>query len=104
MKAKPELKAVACNYLESTKTAVSGALCYVVSDNPGNDNDRVEILSRSRSGRWIQKWESIKRLGNFRVKIVPPSSPRYEDLLSFYRKGNRLASAECLTAASTGHR
>jgi len=32
---------------------------------------------RSRGGRWIEKWESIRLLKNFRVKTLPPGHPQY---------------------------
>jgi hypothetical protein len=54
--------AVACNYVEATSIAVKGAKAYVVSPNPGWANERIEILARSRSGRWVLKWEAMKRL------------------------------------------
>ncbi len=71
---------IACNYSESCKTATKGSLAYVMGINPGWDNNRIPILSRSRGGRWIWKWESLKRLCNFRLKTIPPEHPRYQVL------------------------
>jgi hypothetical protein len=79
----PELRVIACNYTIATKTAAAGALCYVVDVNPGNGHNRIFLLSRSRGGRWIKKWEDIRRLGNFRVKTIPPENPRYKTLMPF---------------------
>jgi hypothetical protein len=72
-----DLKAIACNYSEATATCSKGALCYVsrLWKTPGRA--RVRILARSRSGRWIQKWEDIRRLENFRLKTLPTEHPRY---------------------------
>jgi hypothetical protein len=36
-------------------------------------------LVRSRSGRWIAKWETIRRLKDFRVKTIPVEHPLYSD-------------------------
>lgn len=70
---------IACNYAEPSKVAVGGALCYVTQPNPGGGHDRMCLLIRSRGGRWIEKWERIERLTNFRVKTLPPEHPKYGD-------------------------
>lgn len=70
---------VACNYTEGTGVAAPGALCYVSLSNPGGGSDRLLIVVRSRGGRWVQKWENIRRLANFRLKTLPPEHPRYQD-------------------------
>lgn len=75
----PDKQVIACNYTEATKVASKGALCYVIGINRGNGSERIEILARSRGGRWIEKWESIKRLNNFRLKTLPQGHPRYND-------------------------
>lgn len=70
---------LACNYLESTNVAAEGALAYVLLQFGGNLPDRVRVLVRSRGGRWVEKWESVRRLGNPRLKTLPPEHPRYGD-------------------------
>lgn len=75
-----DLHRIACNYSESTRTASKGSLAYVLMPNGGNVHNRLFILSRSRSGRWIRKWESIKILTNFRIKTIPVDSPLYKRL------------------------
>ena len=70
-------RVIACNLLETVSTASVGALCYVRATT--GTEDRVELLIRSRSGRWISKWEPLKRVGNFRFKSLPPDHPRYDD-------------------------
>lgn len=72
-------KAIACNYVESTSECAEGALCYIRQPNGGNCAERIEILARSRSGRWIIKWESTHRLSHFRFKAIPAQHPRYND-------------------------
>jgi hypothetical protein len=37
--------------------------------------DRIRLLVRSRSGRWIYKWLKISGLANFRFKTVSGDSP-----------------------------
>lgn len=68
-----------CNYIVPTHIAVAGAKAYVCLTNPGGGNDRIAILVRSRSGRWVRKWESTGRLHNFRPKTLPPEHPFYAD-------------------------
>jgi hypothetical protein len=77
----PDIRVVACNITEATGTAVEGALAYdVLRGNRGNDNDRLPLLIRSRGGQWIGKWEGMRRLGNFRLKTIPPEHPLYSRL------------------------
>ena len=73
-------RVVACNYRAPARVAVTGARCYVLNPNYGMGCARVRLLLRSRGGRWIDKWEDTRRLANFRVKVVPPEHPRYEEL------------------------
>ncbi len=77
-----DLKRIACNYSTGAKTATEGSIAYVVQLNPGGGNDRILILSRSRGHRWIEKWEAITRLNNFRSKTVPMDNPLYRRLLN----------------------
>lgn len=80
MSEQQDKKVVACNYIVPTKVAVKGALCYISHSSGGAIGEgNVEVLIRSRGGRHILKWERIKRLGNFRVKTIPPNNPRYSD-------------------------
>jgi hypothetical protein len=72
-------KVIACNYGEGTSTCSKGALCYVMRSSGSNPGEDVEIFARSRSGRWIVKWESLHKLINFRFKTIPPEHPRYND-------------------------
>ncbi len=73
-----EVRVVACNYAVATKIASKGALCYVLLDNPGWGNNRIVILARSRGGRWVNQWERIDRLTNFRRKTVVDADPIYD--------------------------
>lgn len=72
-------KFIVCNYAEATNIARNGALVYVIPQFGGNMPERIRILARSRGGRWVEKWESIKRLENFRLKSIPEANPRYSD-------------------------
>jgi len=72
-------RAIACNYRESTNVAAAGALAYISNTNFDNAAERVELLVRSRSGHWIQKWQNTRRLTNFRVVTIPPEHPRHDD-------------------------
>ena len=79
LSAAPDRRVVQCNYREATNIAAEGARCYLVRPNPGGGDDRIVILARSRSGRWIEKWEDIRRLRDFRVKTLPPEHPLHGD-------------------------
>lgn len=74
-------RVVACNYAVGTPAMAEGARCYV--NDVAYDRSvpsRVRILARSRSGRWINKWEDVRRLRDFRIVTIPPDHPRYGDL------------------------
>ncbi len=68
-------RVVQCNYVTATRVAPGGARAYVVRANPGGGNDRLVVLARSRAGRWVEKWESARVLGNFRVRVMPDEHP-----------------------------
>lgn len=74
----PPKTVIVCNYREATKVAARGAKAYVSLTNVGNGFDRIYVVVRSRGGRWIRKWEAMYRLGNFRIKSLPPENPQYE--------------------------
>lgn len=75
----PEHHAIQCNLTTSQKTAAKGARAYVTLPNPGNYSDRIEILLRSRGGRFIEKWQDIRTLENFRAKTIPIGHPLYHN-------------------------
>jgi hypothetical protein len=76
---KLDRRVIACNYTETTNICPKGGLAYVWLTNPGGGNDRIPLIARSHSGRWVHKWESMKRLENFRFKTLPPEHPRFKD-------------------------
>lgn len=73
----PDRRVVQCNLTVPTSAAARGARAYVVLVNRGNGSDRIEILLRSRSGRWVEKWEDIRHLDHFRAKTIPFGHPIY---------------------------
>lgn len=75
----PEHRAIQCNLTAGQKTATKGARAYVTLPNGGGGSDRIEILLRSRGGRWIEKWQDIRTLADFRVKTIPLGHPLYHD-------------------------
>jgi hypothetical protein len=68
-------RVVQCNYIEGTGVASKGARAFVTRSNGGNGTDRVMVLVYSRGARWVEKWEDARRLGNFRIKTLPPKHP-----------------------------
>lgn len=64
------IKAIVCNYGEGTKCVHKGARAYVLSPNPGWAGERIYLRVKSKGGRWIDKWESSARLGDFRLATV----------------------------------
>ena len=81
--AQPDKRVIACNLSQPISEAAKGALAYVQWPNRGNANDRVPLLIRSRGGRWIEKWEDMRRLTNFRHKTIPPEHPLYDRLTPY---------------------
>jgi hypothetical protein len=79
MSGSTDKRVIACNLTEGVSEAREGALCYILDSNLDNAAERVRLLMRSHSGRWIRKWESLKRVGNFRLKTLPSGHPRYND-------------------------
>lgn len=74
----PVRTVITCNYRVPARVAARGAKAYLVSPNPGSGHERVEVLVRSRGGRWLTKWEPLSRLWRFRVKHLPPEHPLYD--------------------------
>lgn len=74
-----DLYAVTGNYLDSTKTSRKGARVWLINSNPGNAGEDVCVLAVSRSGRLIEKWDRGHRLGDWRVKALPPAHPLHRD-------------------------
>lgn len=72
-------RVVQCNYAVPVSIAAAGARAYLLRANPGGGSDRIVVLARSRGGRWVEKWEDIRRLDNFRAKTLPPGHPLYGD-------------------------
>lgn len=68
-----------CNYAEATGVVAAGAKAYVILQLGGNLPERVRVLAHSRGGRWVEKWENLRRLTNFRLVTIPPGHPRYDD-------------------------
>src|SRR5215218_10808145 len=87
---------IACNVTEPTKTATAGSRAYVIWPNPGWANERIYLLIRSRGGRWIKKWEDMRRVDNFRAKTLPPEHPLYgRDLMRATDEGLQYLRRDC---------
>jgi hypothetical protein len=64
---------VQCNYKADTSVCAKGARAYLVSfDVVGK---RVRVVARSRSGRWVDRWEHQRNLHNFRLKTLAADDP-----------------------------
>ena len=59
---------IVANFQHGTKIVADGAKAFVLW-TPGSP-DRCCVVVRSRGGRWIEKWEQTKNLGNLRIKTV----------------------------------
>lgn len=79
MTEKPDRHVIACNYVGDVASISNGSKAYVTLLNTGSGHLRVMVIIRTRSGRWVHKWESIKRLDNFRVKTLPKEHFFYAD-------------------------
>ncbi len=74
-----ERKVIACNLLVDTKAASMGAAAYIVDAAYGNACNSVLLVIRTRTGRWVEKWERTWRVGCFRLKTLAPEDPRFKD-------------------------
>lgn len=73
-----DIFAVVCNYREDTNTSRQGGKAYLADYHwSGGGYERVRVVARSRGGRWILKWETAKRLTNFRSTTIPAAHPDY---------------------------
>lgn len=93
---------VQCNYASGTSPVAARARAYLVRANPGGGNDRIVVLARSRGGRWVERWEDIRRLENFRRKTLPPEHPMHGDARIWDAqtwRGDALAMAAHLTVS-----
>jgi len=77
------ISVIVCNYEESISSVSKGARCYVWDANASHGGERVHLLVRSRSGRWIRKWENRNRIGNFRLLKLQPENPVYSKLKGY---------------------
>jgi hypothetical protein len=75
-----DVRVIACNYATSTRIAVKGGLAYLTGGNTGDGGERRTFLVRSRGGRWVDKWERVDRLTNFRYTTIPPEHGMYARL------------------------
>jgi hypothetical protein len=73
----PDKRAVVCNSAVPTSECSVGTLAFVLQSA---GSWRIRLFFRSRSGRWITKWEDIRRFGNFRFKTIPDGHPAYYHL------------------------
>jgi hypothetical protein len=71
-------RVIACNYVVATSECRQNAFAYL-SFMTGGENSRIQVLARSRSGRWVHRWEPLENLGHFRYKSLPPEHPLYGD-------------------------
>ena len=72
----PDRYAVVCNFAVDTKTATRGTRAYLAFSSHG-DPDSINLRFISRGGRWITKYERLKRVFGFRVKAIPAQHPMY---------------------------
>lgn len=97
-----DFRVIACNLTEATSAASDGTLAYVLDPNRGNVSNRMRLAIRSRSGRWIEKWERLDRLDNFRFKTLPPEHPLHGWFSGSY-KDEWLAEIQRAKEASSEH-
>ena len=69
---------IVCNYAEASSHCSKGSLCYVTGFRL--DSRRVQLLARSRSSRWICKWDKVTAVTNFRLKTLPTEHPLHSDM------------------------
>jgi hypothetical protein len=75
-----EFKTIVCNYAVARPATSKGAKAYLIGGWSDGAWERLRVLARSRSGRWIEIWEDYRHLTNFRLTMVVPESPDYQRL------------------------
>lgn len=76
----PDRRVIACNIIEGTSAIASGSLAYAAMLSPtGGAPDKLPVVARSRSGRWVYVWIKLANLDHFRAKTIPPQNPLYDD-------------------------
>lgn len=91
---------MACNVTEGTSAVAENAKAYVITTT-GDGLERVEVLARSRGGRWIRWWTTTARLRDFRPVTIVPESPRFTDPI---QQPNAEGLAASLAVASANWR
>jgi hypothetical protein len=76
-------RVIVCNYRTGNSAVSEGSKAYV--DMVAGDGLSLAVYVRSRGGRWIRRWERIKKMENFRFKTLPPEHPRYGDVFGHWR-------------------
>jgi hypothetical protein len=69
-----DARVVQCNYKSDTSACRVGARAYLTYsiDVAGY---RVQIVAKSRSGRWVVIWQDLRDLHNFRLKTLAAGDP-----------------------------
>lgn len=67
-----DLRVIQCNYRVATSVCSKGARAYL---STVSGDDRKQVIARSRSGRWVRRWEKRENLYNFRLKTLVADDP-----------------------------
>lgn len=67
-----DMRVIQCNYRVATSVCSKGARAYLSTVSGG---DRVHVIARSRSGRWVRRWQKRENLCNFRLKTLVADDP-----------------------------
>jgi hypothetical protein len=73
---RPDVQVVTGNLSQGTAWAAEGARLYLLQISAG----RPRVLVRSRRGRWVNRWVSLRGIRDLRMKTIPPEHPLYESL------------------------
>ncbi len=63
------VQVVQCNYKSDTSACRAGSRAYL-SYKIDVAGHRVQVVARSRSGRWVVRWESLMDLHCFRIRCL----------------------------------
>jgi hypothetical protein len=77
---KRSLSVIACDYALSTRGVAKGSIAYVLDSNPGGGNSTLPVLVQTPKGKWVNRWEPIICLSNFRLATVPDTHSQYAEL------------------------
>jgi hypothetical protein len=71
------VKALRTVFSSDTNACWQGSTAWILALTPAHNGERVKVLVRSRSGRYVEIWCHRNRLGAFEIAEVGSDHPLY---------------------------